>query len=162
MDADTDSDDVPRYLHPDRVRRPLADYAPGYDMVANKIQKDAIMRAIGTVWRPERRLQCLGSAAIFFKEDLTMGSGYEVDGTRMGEQVVASPRTKALQMEEILVGLRNTLSEGIATKAKQFLNLTRNNNNEDLLAQRHGGKPRCVFRGHDLRSLVEAHINNVP
>ena len=43
-----------------------------------------------------------------------MGSDYEVDGTRMGEHVVASPRTKALQVEEILVGLRNnTLSEGI-------------------------------------------------
>ena len=51
VDCDTDSDDVPRYLHPDRVGRPLADYAPGYDMVANKIQKDA-MRAIGTVWGP--------------------------------------------------------------------------------------------------------------
>ena len=112
VDVDTDSDDVPRYLHPDRVGRPLADYAPGYDMVDNKIQKDA-MRAIGTVWGPEGRLQCLGSAAIFSKEDLTMGSDYEVDGTRMGERVVASPRTKALQMEEILVGLRNTLSEGI-------------------------------------------------
>ena len=83
-----------------------------YDMVAHKIQKDA-MRAVGTVWGPEARLQCLGSAAIFSKEDLTMGSEYEVDGTRMGEQVVASPRTKALQVEEILVGLRNTLSEGI-------------------------------------------------
>ena len=58
-------------------------------------------------------MQCLGSAAIFSKEDLTMGSDYEVDGTRMGEQVVALPRTKALQVEEILVGLRNTLSEGI-------------------------------------------------
>ncbi len=112
VDVDTDSDDVPRYLQPDRVGRPLADYAPGYDMVANKIQKDA-MRAIGTVWGPEGRLQCLGSAAIFSKEDLTMGSDYEVDGTRMGEQVVASQRTKALQVEEILVGLRNTLSEGI-------------------------------------------------
>ena len=43
----------------------------------------------------------------------TMGSDYEVDGTRMGERVVASPRTKALQVEEILVGLRNALSEGI-------------------------------------------------
>ena len=42
-----------------------------------------------------------------------MGSDYEVDGTRMGEHVVASPRTKALQVEEILVGLRNTLTEGI-------------------------------------------------
>ena len=49
----------------------------------------------------------------FSKEDLTMGSDYEVDATRMGEHVVASPRTKALQVEEILVGLRNTLSEGI-------------------------------------------------
>ena len=66
VDVDMDSDDVPRYLHPDRVGRPLADYAPGYDMVANKIQKDA-MRAIGTVWGPEGRLQCLGSAAIFFE-----------------------------------------------------------------------------------------------
>jgi hypothetical protein len=111
VDVDTDSDDVPRYLQPDRVGRPLADYAPGYDMVENKIQKDA-MRAIGTVWGPEGRLQCLGSAAIFSKEDLTMGSDYEVDGTRMGEHVVASPRTKALQVEEILVGLRNT-AEGI-------------------------------------------------
>ena len=112
VDVDTDSDDVPRYLQPDRVGRPLADYAPGYDMVANKIQKDA-MRAIGTVWGPEGRLQCLGSAAIFSKEDLTMGSDYEVDCTRMVEHVVASPRTKALQVEEIIVGLRNTLSEGI-------------------------------------------------
>jgi hypothetical protein len=111
-DGGTDSDDFPRYLRPDRVGRPLADYAPGYDMVAHKTQKDA-MRAVGTVWGPEGRLQCLGSAAIFSKEDLTMGSDYEVDGTRMGEQVVASPRTKALQVEEILVGLRNTLSEGI-------------------------------------------------
>jgi hypothetical protein len=112
VDADSDSDAIPRYLRPDRVGRPLADYAPGYEMVAHKIQKDA-MRAIGTVWGPEGRLQCLGSAAIFSKEDLTMGSDYEVDGTRMGEHVVASPRTKALQAEEILVGLRNTLSEGI-------------------------------------------------
>ncbi len=112
VDVDTDSDAIPRYLRPDRVGRPLADYAPGYDMVAHKIQKDA-MRAIGTVWGPEDRLQCLGSAAIFSKENLTMGSDYEVDGTRMGEHVVASPRTKALQVEEILVGLRNMLSEGI-------------------------------------------------
>ena len=37
VDVDTDSDDVPRYLQPYRVGRPLADYAPGYDMVANKI-----------------------------------------------------------------------------------------------------------------------------
>ena len=42
-----------------------------------------------------------------------MGTDYEVDGTRAGEHVVASPRTKALQVEEILVSLRNTLSEGI-------------------------------------------------
>jgi hypothetical protein len=112
VDADSDSDAIPRYLRPDRVGRPLADYAPGYEMVAHKIQKDA-MRAIGTVWGPEGRLHCLGSAAIFNKEDLAMGSDYEVDGTRMGEHVVASPRTKALQAEEILVGLRNTLSEGI-------------------------------------------------
>ena len=41
-----------------------------------------------------------------------MRSDYEVDGTRMDERVLASPRTKALQVE-ILVGLRNTLSEGI-------------------------------------------------
>ena len=75
-------------MHPDRVGRPLADYAPQYDMVANKIQKDA-MRAIGTVWGPEGLLQCVGSAAIFSKEDLTMGSDYEVDGMRMGERVVA-------------------------------------------------------------------------
>ena len=65
MDVDTDSDDVPRYLHPDRVGRPLADYAPGYDMVANKIQKDS-MRAIGTVWGPEGRLQCLGGSVAIF------------------------------------------------------------------------------------------------
>ena len=62
VDADSDSDAIPRYLRPDRVGRPLADYAPGYEMVAHKIQKDA-MRAIGTVWGPEGRLQCLGSAA---------------------------------------------------------------------------------------------------
>ena len=65
VDVDTDSDDVPRYLHPDRVGRPLADYAPGYDMVANKIQKDS-MRAIGTVWGPEGRLQCLGGSVAIF------------------------------------------------------------------------------------------------
>ena len=112
VEVDTDSDDVPRFWHPDRVGRPLADYAPGYDMVANKIQKDS-MRAIGTVWGPEGRLQCLGSAALFSKKELTMGTDYEVDGTCAGEHVVASPRTKALQVEEILVGLRNTLSEGI-------------------------------------------------
>ena len=113
VEADTDSDDeVPRFLRPDRVGRPLADYAPGYDMVAHKIQKDA-MRAIGTVWGPEGRLQCLGSAALFSKEDRTMGTDYEVDGTRAGEHIVASPRTKALQVEEVLVGLRDTLSEGI-------------------------------------------------
>ena len=112
VEVDTDNDDVPRFLHPDCVGRSLADYAPRYDMVANKIQKDA-MRAISTLWGPEGRLQCLGSAAIFSKEDLTMGSDYEMDGKRMGEHVVASPRTKALQVEEILVGLRNTLSEGI-------------------------------------------------
>ena len=112
MDADSDSDAISRYLRPDRVGRPLADYAPGYEMVAHKIQKDA-MRAIGTVWGPEGRLQCLRSAAIFSKEDLAMGSDYAVDGTRMGEHVVASPRTKALQADEILVGLRNPLSEGI-------------------------------------------------
>jgi hypothetical protein len=81
-------------------------------MVVNKIQKDA-MRAIGTVWGPEGLLQCVGSAAIFSKEDLTIGSDYEVDATRMGEHFVASLRTKALQVEEILVILRNTLSEGI-------------------------------------------------
>ena len=39
VDVDTDSDDVPRYLQPDRVGRPLADYAPGYDMVANKFRR---------------------------------------------------------------------------------------------------------------------------
>ena len=48
---ETDSDDVPRFLHPDRVGRPIADYAPGYDLVANKVQLEA-MRAIGTVWGP--------------------------------------------------------------------------------------------------------------
>ena len=30
VDVETDSDDIPRYLRPDRVGRPLADYAPGY------------------------------------------------------------------------------------------------------------------------------------
>ena len=65
VEVDTDSDDdVPRFLHPDRVGRPLADYAPGYDMVANKIQQDS-MRVIGLVWGPEGRLQCLGLAALF-------------------------------------------------------------------------------------------------
>jgi hypothetical protein len=48
VEVETDSDDVPRYLHPDRVGRPIADYAPGYDLVANKVQLET-MRAIGTV-----------------------------------------------------------------------------------------------------------------
>ena len=54
VEVETDSDDVPRYLHPDRVGRPIADYAPGYDLVANKVQLEA-MRAIGTVWGPSAR-----------------------------------------------------------------------------------------------------------
>ena len=40
--------------------------------------------------------------------------------------------------------------QGLA-KVKQFLDLTRNNNGEDLLAQRHGGTPRGIFRDHGLR-----------
>ena len=42
-----------------------------------------------------------------------MGTDYEVDEARAGDHAMASPRTKALQVEEVLVGLRDTLSEGI-------------------------------------------------
>ena len=58
-------------------------------------------------------LQYLGSAALFSKEELTMGSDHEVDEARAGDHTVASPRTKALQVEEILEGLRDALSDGI-------------------------------------------------
>jgi hypothetical protein len=52
----------------------------------------------------------------------------------------------------IMVGSPLSGLVGGLAKAKQFLDLTRNNNNEDLLAQRHGGtKPRGIFRGHGLR-----------
>ena len=67
VERETDSDDIPHYSRLDRVGHPLADYAAGYDLVANKIQLEA-MRAIGTVWGPEGSLQCLGSAALFSKE----------------------------------------------------------------------------------------------
>ena len=42
-----------------------------------------------------------------------MRTDYEVDEARAGDYSVASPRTKALQTEEVLVGLRDALSEGI-------------------------------------------------
>ncbi len=42
-----------------------------------------------------------------------MGMDYEVNEARAGDHAVALPRTKALQMEEVLVGLRDALSEGI-------------------------------------------------
>ena len=42
-----------------------------------------------------------------------MGSDYEVDEARARDHTVASSRTKALLVEEILVGLRENLSEGI-------------------------------------------------
>ena len=58
-------------------------------------------------------LQYLGSAALFSKEELTLGSDYEVDEARAGDHTVASPHTKALQVEEILEGLRDAMSEGI-------------------------------------------------
>ena len=41
-----------------------------------------------------------------------MGTDYDVDEARADDHTVASPRTKVLQVEEILVGLRNALSEG--------------------------------------------------
>ena len=109
---ETDSDDIPHCLRPNRVGRPHAAYAAGYNMVMNKLTLEA-MRAVGTVWGPEGSLQYLGSAALFSKEELTMGSDYEVDEVRAGDHTVASPRTKALQVEEILEGLRDALSDGI-------------------------------------------------
>ena len=54
----------------------------------------------------------LGSAALFSKEELTMDTAdYEVDEAAAGDYSVASPRIKALQAEEVLVGLRDALSE---------------------------------------------------
>ena len=47
------------------------------------------------------------------KEELAVGSDYEVDEARASDHTVDSLRTKALQLEEILVGLRENLSEGI-------------------------------------------------
>ena len=49
----------------------------GYEMVANQVQLKA-MRDVGTVFGPEGQLHCLGSTALFLKEEeLTMGSDYE-------------------------------------------------------------------------------------
>ena len=39
-------DDIPRFLRPNCVGRPIAEYAAGYDLVANKVQLEA-MRAVG-------------------------------------------------------------------------------------------------------------------
>ena len=65
--VETDSDEIPR-CSKSRARWPFLDaYAAGYDVVANKIAREG-MRAVGTVWGPERGLQCLGSAALFSKE----------------------------------------------------------------------------------------------
>ena len=47
------------------------------------------------------------------KEELAVGSDYEVDEARASDHTVDSPRTKALQLEEMLVGLRENSSEGI-------------------------------------------------
>ena len=76
MAIETDSDDIPRCSRPDRVGSPLAAYK-----LTNKLTLEA-MRAVGTVWGPEGSLQCLGSAALFSKEELTMGSDHEVDEAR--------------------------------------------------------------------------------
>ena len=107
MEVETDSDDIPRCMRPDRVGCPIAEYAAGYDLVANKVQLEA-MRAVETVFGSEGQLQCLGLAALFSKKEITMGTDYEADETRACEcdYYVASPRTKALQVEEVLVGLR--------------------------------------------------------
>ena len=64
---ETDSDDVPRFLHPDRIGRPIADYAPGYDLVANKVQLEA-MRAIGTA-------TVFGASCAFFEGGAHYGCG---------------------------------------------------------------------------------------
>ena len=42
-----------------------------------------------------------------------MGTDYEPDEARAGDYFVASPRKKALKVEEVLVGLRDALFEGI-------------------------------------------------
>jgi hypothetical protein len=47
------------------------------------------------------------------KEELAVGSDYEVDEPRASDHTMDSPRTKAMQLEEILVGLWENLSEGI-------------------------------------------------
>ena len=47
------------------------------------------------------------------KEELAVGLDYEVNEARASDYTVDSPRTKALQLEEILVGQRDNLSEGI-------------------------------------------------
>ena len=88
LELETDRDDVPRFLRPDRVGRPITEYAASYDQVANKVQLEA-MRAVGTVFGPEGRLQCLGSAALFSKEELTMGTDYAVDEARADDHSAA-------------------------------------------------------------------------
>jgi hypothetical protein len=104
VEVETDSDNVPRRMRPDRVGRPITEYAAGYDLVANKVQLEA-MRVEETVFGSEGQLQCLGSAALFSKKEITMGTDYEADEARTCEcdYYVASPRTKALQVEEVLV-----------------------------------------------------------
>ena len=61
------------------VGRPIAEeYAAGYDLVANKVQLEA-MRAVRQC-SDRKPVEVLGSAALFSKEELTMGTAdYEVD-----------------------------------------------------------------------------------
>ena len=66
------------FLRPDCVGRPIAEYAAGYDLVANKVQLEA-MRAVRQC-SDRKPVEVLGSAALFSKEELTMGTAdYEVD-----------------------------------------------------------------------------------
>ena len=72
------------------------------------------MRDVGTVFGPEGRpWWCLGSAALLSKEDLTMGTDSEPDEARAGDYSVLFPCTRALQVEEVLVILRDSITDAI-------------------------------------------------
>ena len=72
------------------------------------------MRDVGTVFWPEGCLWCLGSAALLSKEDLTMGTDYEPDEeAHAGDYSVLFPCTGALQVEEVLVVLRDSITDAI-------------------------------------------------
>ena len=112
MEADVDSDDEPRHKRLNSLGRPFVEFVAGYEMVTNQVQLKA-MRDVGTVFGPEGRLQCLGSAALLSKEDLTMGTNYESDEARAGDYSVLFLRTRALQVEEVLVVLRDSITDEI-------------------------------------------------